>query len=161
MPGMVLDGPPQDGRASGRMEVKLGPIVASFAGEGRFERFDSDFRQVIEGHGGDRKSGSRAKGRVEYRLLPATQDGREVTEIQATIAYALTGPLAQFSRSGLVRDLVARIGEVFAQSVDARLSGVEADPKATAELGGISLLVQVIAGRVRALFNRLLGRGAR
>ena len=158
MPGMVLDGPPQNGRASGRMEVKLGPITASFAGEGHFERLDNDYRQVIVGQGGDRKSGSRATGRVEYRLLPAERDAQDATEVHATIAYALTGPLAQFSRSGLVRDLVGRIGEVFAQSVDARLSGVEADPHASTQLGGISLVFQVITGRLRELFARIFGQ---
>ncbi len=157
MQGMVLDGPPQNGRASGRMEVKLGPITASFAGEGHFERFDADYRQVIVGQGGDRKSGSRATGRVEYRLLPAACDGREATEVHATIAYALTGPLAQFSRSGLVRDLVGRIGEVFAHGVDARLSGVETDPTASTGLGGLSLILQVISGRLRALLGRFFG----
>ncbi len=158
MPGMVLDGPVENGQARGHMEVKLGPIVASFAGEGSFERFDDEFRQVVEGRGNDRKSGSRATGRVEYRLLPVTRDGREMTEVQATIAYALTGPLAQFSRSGLVRDLVARIGELFAQGVDARLSGVDAAPQ---QLGGLSLMLQILSGRLRDWLGRLTGRQGR
>ena len=34
MPGMTLDGPSQDGRLRGRLEIALGPIKASFAGEG-------------------------------------------------------------------------------------------------------------------------------
>jgi carbon-monoxide dehydrogenase small subunit len=155
MPGMVLDGPVQNGQARGHMEVKLGPIVASFAGEGTFERFDAEYRQVVEGRGNDRKSGSRATGRVEYQLLPVTAADREQTEVQATISYSLTGPLAQFSRSGLVRDLVARIGELFAQGVDARLSGVEAAPQ---QLGGISLMLRVLTGRLRDWLARLAGR---
>lgn len=152
MPGMVLDGPVQDGQARGHMEVKLGPIVASFAGEGSFQRFDPEFRQVVEGRGNDRKSGSRATGRVEYQLLPVTEGGQEHTQVQASITYSLTGPLAQFSRSGLVRDLVARIGELFAQGVDARLSGIEAEPQ---QLGGISLALRVLAGRLREWLARL------
>ena len=155
MPGMVLDGPVQDGQARGHMEVKLGPIVASFAGEGTFERFDAEYRQVVEGRGNDRKSGSRATGRVEYQLLPVTVRDQEQTEVQAAISYSLTGPLAQFSRSGLVRDLVARIGELFAQSVDARLSGVEAAPQ---QLGGISLMLRILTGRLRDWLARLKGR---
>ncbi|MGE8942299.1 xanthine dehydrogenase family Fe-S subunit [Leptospira interrogans] len=155
MPGMVLDGPVQDGQARGHMEVKLGPIVASFAGEGTFERFDAEYRQVVEGRGNDRKSGSRATGRVEYQLLPVTVGDQEQTEVQATISYSLTGPLAQFSRSGLVRDLVARIGELFAQGVDARLSGVEAAPQ---QLGGISLMLRILTGRLRDWLARLKGR---
>ena len=155
MPGMVLDGPVQSGQARGHMEVKLGPIVASFAGEGTFERFDAEYRQVVEGRGNDRKSGSRATGRVEYQLLPVSVRDQEQTEVQATISYSLTGPLAQFSRSGLVRDLVARIGELFAQGVDARLSGIEAAPQ---QLGGISLMLRVLTGRLRDWLARLTSR---
>ena len=73
------------------------------------------------------------------------------------IAYALTGPLAQIGRSGLVRDLVRRIGEAFAQNLDAQLH----DPTAAmpqAKLGGLSLMLQVLADRVRALLARLSGR---
>ena len=67
----------------------------------------------------------------------------------------LTGPLAQFGRSGMVRDLVRRIGEAFAQNIDAEL----------AEPGGLAattrrhtLALQLLADRVRAMMSRLLGR---
>ncbi len=69
MPGAHLDGPPQDGRITGRLEVKLGPITASFAGEGTVEPFPAEFRQIIRGRGGDRTSGSRVTGSVDYRLF--------------------------------------------------------------------------------------------
>jgi aerobic carbon-monoxide dehydrogenase small subunit len=105
LPGMVLDGPQQAGRASGRVKVKLGPIVASFTGEGTFERFEDEYRRLIEGRGSDRRSGSRASGRVEYCLVPTTLDGNAATEVRGRISYVLTGPLAQFSRSGLVRGI--------------------------------------------------------
>ena len=68
MPGARLDGPPVDGKLSGRMEVKLGPIAASFAGQGTVTPHPAEYRQVIEGQGGDRKSGSRVTGRVDYTL---------------------------------------------------------------------------------------------
>ncbi|MCL4765029.1 MAG: 2Fe-2S iron-sulfur cluster binding domain-containing protein [Hyphomicrobiaceae bacterium] len=153
MPGMVLDGPPLDGRATGRMEVRLGPIVASFAGEGTYERFDEDHRQVIEGKGSDRRSGSRASGRVEYQLLSTTLDGAGATEVQTRISYVLTGPLAQFSRSGLVRDLVARIGEMFAEAVDARLSGKHGPSARTTHLSAFRLMLRIITARILARFR--------
>jgi aerobic carbon-monoxide dehydrogenase small subunit len=158
LPGMVLDGPPQAGRASGRMMVKLGPIVASFAGEGTFERFDDEYRQLIEGRGSDRKSGSRASGRVEYCLVPTTLEGTVATEVRARISYVLAGPLAQFSRSGLVRDLVARIGEIFAQSVEARLSGPEGAVTAPVELSGSSLVFRILLRRLREFLARFAAR---
>jgi carbon-monoxide dehydrogenase small subunit len=68
------------------------------------------------------------------------------------IAYALTGALAQIGRSGLVRDLVRRIGEAFAQNLDAQLR----DPAAAlpqTEIGGLALVMQAIADRIRALLR--------
>jgi carbon-monoxide dehydrogenase small subunit len=156
MPGARLDGPPQDGRITGRIEVRLGPISASFAGEGTVKASPAEYRQVIEGRGLDRKSGSRVAGSVDYRLSDVTQAGEPGTQVDVVIGYALTGMLAQFGRSKLARDLALRIGESFAQNVDATLR----DPSTSLselQLSGLSLLYQVIAARVRALFGRIFG----
>lgn len=160
MPGMSLDGPPQGDKLAGHLEVKIGPITASFAGEGTLEQFASEYRQVIEGRGGDRKSGSRVAGKVDYTLQPvAGHAGGEATRVDVVMSYVLTGPLAQIGRSGIVRDLVRRIGEAFAQNIDALLR----DPKSrlpAAQLQGVSLLLAVLADRLRALVSRLTGRGS-
>ena len=65
MPGLVLDGPPQGDKVAGRLEAKIGPIAASFAGEGTIRQMPAEYRQVVEGRGGDRRSGSRATGSVD------------------------------------------------------------------------------------------------
>jgi carbon-monoxide dehydrogenase small subunit len=157
MPGLSLDGPPVGDKVSGRLEAKIGPIAASFAGEGTLRQLPTEFRQIVEGRGGDRRSGSRASGRVDYKLSALTgETGGEATRVDVVIGYALTGPLAQIGRAGLVRDLVRRIGEAFAQNLDAQLR----DPTSTlpqAQLGGLSLLLQVLADRARALLDRLAG----
>jgi carbon-monoxide dehydrogenase small subunit len=159
IPGMKLDGPLVDGRASGRMEVALGPIKASFAGEGTVMSFPAEHRQMITGKGGDRKSGSNASGEVAYRLhQEAGPTGEEVTRVEVELGYSLTGPLAQFSRSNLVRDLVSRVGESFAQNLDARLSAPGGAEIAPARLGAASLIFRVAAGRVRAAVAKILGR---
>jgi aerobic carbon-monoxide dehydrogenase small subunit len=113
---------------------------------------------LIEGRGGDRKSGSRASGSVDYRLSAvADEAGREATRVDVTISYALTGTLAQIGRGGLVRDLVRRIGEAFAQNLDAQLRD-PATPMPQARLGGLTLLLNVIVDRVRTALSRVLGR---
>jgi aerobic carbon-monoxide dehydrogenase small subunit len=155
MPGLSLDGPPDGGRVSGRLEVRIGPITASFAGQGTLERFPGDHRLVINGSGGDRKSGSRATGSVDYRL--DVIDGGAATRVEVAISYVLTGPLAQIGRSGIVRDLVRRIGEAFAQNVDAELTEPGGAAAAT-QLGGLTLALQLLADRVRAVLMRLFGR---
>ena len=100
---------------------------------------------------------SRASGSVDYRLSALTGEaGGEATRVDVIIGYVLTGPLAQIGRAGLVRDLVRRIGEAFAQNLDAQLR----DPTSAmpqARIGGLSLLVQILADRVRALLSRLVG----
>ena len=133
-------------RSSGRLEAKIGPIAASFAGEGTLRQFPAEYRQVIEGRGGDRRSGSRASGSVDYRLTAlAGEAGREATRVDVVIGYALTGPLAQIGRSGLVRDLVRRIGEAFAQNLDAQLR----DPTVGHAAGAARRAVAAAASRRR------------
>lgn len=160
MPGLTLDPPGPDGRLAGRMEVRLGPITAGFSGEGTATRDDSARRMVIEGRGRDRKSGSQAAGRVEYVLSDtAGPNATPATRVDCVIGFTLQGPLAQFGRSDLVRDLVARIGEAFARTVDLRLRAPGDATVAPVPLGGGSLLVGVLAGRLRRLLARLFGRG--
>lgn len=159
MPGAALDGPPQDNKVTGRLNVKLGPIAASFAGEGALRQMPSEYRQIIDGQGGDRKSGSRVSGSVDYRLSAvAGSAGREATRVDVTMRYALTGWLAQLGRSALARDLARRIGETFAQNIDAELTDPGGSKQVVAPLRGISLLGQIVVERLRALLARILGR---
>jgi carbon-monoxide dehydrogenase small subunit len=145
---------------TGRIEVALGPIKASFAGEGQVTTYEDEYRQVITGRGGDRRSGSSATGRVAYELRPeARPSGGEATRVDVEMSYALAGPLAQFGRSNLVRDLVSRIGESFAQNLDARLSAPEGAEFVQAKLGVFSLVWGMLAARARSLLARLTGRG--
>ncbi|HET7154937.1 MAG TPA: SRPBCC domain-containing protein, partial [Hyphomicrobiaceae bacterium] len=159
MPGAHLDGPARDGNISGHIAVKLGPIAANFAGEGSVKQFPGEYRQVIEGRGGDRKSGSRVTGSVDYRLSATSGEaGNEATRVDVVISYALTGLLAQLGRSGIVRDLARRIGETFAQNIDAQLSDPSGTAMARVPVSALSLFLQVIAARLRAIFSRNPGR---
>ncbi len=155
MPGARLDGPAQDGHVSGSMAVKLGPIHAQFAGEATVARIAAEYRGVIEGQGRDSKSASRARGRVEYRLA---EEGPATTRVEVTIAYALTGPLAQFGRSGLVKDLVGQLADRFARNLEARLSAPAGAAATESRLEAGSLLWAVIRARLKAFFRRLRRR---
>jgi carbon-monoxide dehydrogenase small subunit len=158
MPGAGLDGPPQDGRIAGRIEVRLGPIVARFAGTGTVTQVPDDYRQVIEGHGADRRSGSRVAGSVDYRLSAvAGASGGEATRVDVAIGYALTGMLAQIGRSGVARDLAQRIGEAFAQNIDARLGAPAGAAAPPTQLGALAVLLAALRARVRAFLARIRG----
>jgi carbon-monoxide dehydrogenase small subunit len=156
MPGASLDGPPQDGKMSGRIEVKVGPVAASFAGEGTVTAHPADYRQVIEGRGVDRKGGSRVSGSVDYRLTEAAgATGGPATRVDVVIGYALTGLLAQIGKSGLARDLAQRMGETFAQTIDARLTQGVDIAASEVRLNAVSLLLAAVWARLRGIVDRL------
>jgi carbon-monoxide dehydrogenase small subunit len=159
LPGASLSGAPQAGNVAGKFAVKLGPITASFSGEARIVRDDAQRRALLLGAGSDRLSGSRAAGEIEYVVLPAGGGSR----VEIVLRAILAGALAQFGRSGIVEDLVARIAETFARNLEAKLAGGGAKPKEpeNAPLAAGALLRQVLSARVRAIFARWLGRGSR
>jgi carbon-monoxide dehydrogenase small subunit len=159
MPGASLDGPPVDGKVNGRIAVRLGPVAATFTGEATVTQFPSEYRQVVEGQGGDRKSGSRVTGSIEYRLaaVPGV-GGMEATRVDVVIGYGLTGLLGQLGRSALARDLARHMGEAFAQNVDAHLAGASTPLPDRGELGAFELAFRVFTARIRSFFRRLLGQ---
>ena len=103
LPGIELDGPPLDGVVSGA--------------------------STIEGEGSDRRTHSRVKARIQNRLIDLDQKS---TRVEVEFGYTITGPLAQFGRSSIVRNLVARLATTFAQNVNATLSGQPAASAAPA-----------------------------
>ncbi len=157
MPGVALDGPPQEGHVDGRMLVKLGPISADLAGEADVTRIENEWRGIIEGKGRDARSASLASGRVEYQLAEA--EGGAATQMSVSMAYSLAGPLAQFSRGAIVRDLVSRLAGAFAQNLETRLSGRESDT-APAALDAGSLVFSVLWDHIKGFISKLLGRGS-
>ena len=75
MPGVSVTVPESGAPVDFTLAVKLGPISTAFAGSCEVERDDKVFRGVIRGSGQDRRSNSRTKGEIEYRLAEE-QDGR-------------------------------------------------------------------------------------
>ena len=162
MPGAALTGPVRDGRLEGRIAIKLGPIGATFAGEGTVALDAAAYRGVIEGAGRDKRSATRAKGRVAYRLIE--EGGGAATRVEVAVAFSLAGPLAQFSRGGIVTDLAARLSAAFADNLQARLDAAAggtpagATEPAAARLDAGGLLVSVLWARIKAVLAALFGR---
>jgi carbon-monoxide dehydrogenase small subunit len=159
LPGASLIGEPAPDHVKGQIRVKVGPIAAEFRGDAWIERDFSTYSGRITGAGSDTRSSSTTRGMISYRLLPAGNG--QSTEVAMTIGYALTGMLAQFGRSGIVKDVAARLIAAFAKNLEAQLAGkAGADlPAKGASLNAVSLILAVIAGRLRRLFRGLLGRG--
>jgi carbon-monoxide dehydrogenase small subunit len=102
----------------GKVTTKFGPMRASFAGAAALERDEAAKRGAIRGNGTDSLSGSRARGDISYQLFDA---GSGRTRVAVAIDYSLQGPLAQFSRGGLVREFVKKMVADFAANLNARL----------------------------------------
>ena len=160
MPGALLEA--SDGnRLRGRFRVKLGPIGASFAGEAELLRDDARRIGQITGGGKDAQSGSQANGRVIYRLTPA--ENGAATHVAVTLDFRLQGMLAQFGRSGLVRDLITRTTAEFARNLATLGAPAEggaamtAPPRPTAALDAGSLLGAVFWGRLKRWLQRWRG----
>ncbi len=159
LPGAALTAPLSGNRVEGVLRIKLGPISASFAGEGEVHWDDAQHRGVIRGGGRDSSSSSQARGEIEF-ALSATPEGS--TRVDVQVGFSLAGPLAQFSRGAIVNDLAERLTAEFARNLDARIGAAargEAGPAApAAELRAGSLLLSVLWSRIKRALSGLLGR---
>ena len=158
MPGASLTGPIQGNRVPGRMTVKLGPITATFNGEAQITRDDARRRGSIAGGGRDRFTRSRVAAELAYAVSP--RPGGAGTQVDIDVCALLTGPLAQFSRGGIVEEVAARLTEMFAVNLERQMAGRDATPAggdATALRAG-SLLGGALMARLRAWLKRMFGK---
>lgn len=151
LPGATIES--QEGeKVKGSISIKFGPMSAAFAGAARLERDDAAKRAILRGAGQDSLSKSRAQGDITYELQAVTA---EHTRVSVNMVYALQGPLAQFSRSGLVKDFVSRMVADFGKQVTRRLNGQATSPdesKPSISIAG--MMWSVLWNRVRGWFGR-------
>ncbi|HEY6381998.1 MAG TPA: SRPBCC family protein, partial [Pseudolabrys sp.] len=156
LPGASITG--GDNRSvTGKLRIKVGPIAAEFEGIAIVEYNPSDYSGTIRGSGRDTRGRTAARGAISYRAVPA--ENPQSTRVDISIAYALTGALAQFSRTELMQDVVKQVIKSFVQNLEARLAAPGQSPSAPAvELNAGSVVFSVMAERVKGWFRKLLGR---
>ncbi len=136
LPGAALRAPPgSDGSLALSMTVKLGPIVAEFAGKGEMTLDDTNRRGRITGGGSDRKSGSRIKGEATF-CLSDNSSNTSATQIDVRIEYSIAGALAQFSRADILRQVTERMAAQFSINLQRKLENDEARLVAPTSPGG-------------------------
>ena len=145
LPGAVLSGQPSSDRVEGGLRVRIGPISALFRGHARIERNEADRTGRILGAGSDAGGRSATEGEIRYAVGPGENPG--TARVDLTVGYTLKGPLAQFGRPGLVRDLAGRLSTEFARNLEGRLSG-SAVPQAQG-LNPIRLLLGLLLAPLR------------
>jgi carbon monoxide dehydrogenase subunit G len=131
LPGAGLSAPPDGGALTLTMTVKLGPIVATFSGQGKMTLDDAERRGSIAGTGSDRRSGSRIKGETAFSLHDAATQVAS-TRVDIRVDYSIAGSLAQFSRGGLVQELAEKLTVQFSDNLRNKLQQIQAAPAARA-----------------------------
>jgi carbon-monoxide dehydrogenase small subunit len=132
------------------IRVGLGPITASIAGNGRYDRSESDRVGTIVGSGKDKISRSEVSGTLKYSLVSQADS----TRIDVDLAYQLKGMLAQFARGSLVEELAVHLLRQFAENLTAVLrSGTDAKLATGKTLTLTGSFWQVIAARLKKRFG--------
>ena len=147
LPGAKLGSAPDAEPLDIVFSVKLGPISASFAGQGSVV-YNDDCSGSFSGGGADRKTNSRVKGDARFSLHEVP-DG---TQVKVVVDYALSGALAQFGRPGIVKEIAANLTQQFAANLKARLAAEE--PSGTADhFDAGNVLAKAARGRIKRMFG--------
>jgi len=158
MPGASLTSPPSNGHVQGRVAIKVGPIATSFDGAARIVLDEERHVGNVYGAGRDRLSGSSARAEVVYKVHPSDAD---TTRVELLVRALLAGPLAQFGRSQIVQDLIARLASDFASRLEYTLEhGSEDVSMPETALKPWALLRYVLITRIKAMFSAVFGKRA-
>lgn len=150
LPGAQVD-EMSGSEVTGSVAVKFGPMSASFKGRAMLELDPQNRSAVLRGSGQDALSQSRATGDVLYRVQSL---GPTHTKVFVELTYVLQGPLAQFSRSGLVQEFVRRMIADFGHNV----AGVIQDPDgqlvhSSTAINPLAVLASILWSRIKRLFG--------
>lgn len=131
IPGAEITQVEGNEKATGVFKIQLGPIKAAFAGDAEVTRDDATHSGTISGAGKDGKNATRVKAVVKYQLHAIDSAS---TRVDLSVDYNISGPLAQFSRAGIVKEIAGSITKIFATNLEAMLaaSAPAAAPTATA-----------------------------
>jgi len=140
MPGATLTD--FDGEQfNGTVKVKVGPIVLTYTGKGRFvERDEAAHRVVVEASGRDTRAAGTASATVTATLVP---DGSS-TRVEVATDLTVTGKPAQFGR-GMLADVSGRLIGQFAECLAGKLSESEAPPPPSEESAPAETASAVVA----------------
>jgi carbon monoxide dehydrogenase subunit G len=131
LPGARLEG--RDGDVHrGAMRVKVGPIVADYAGTLTFEELDPQGRRAVLLAKGEEKGG---RGSAEARIVNAVHDDGDGARIVVETDLQVRGRVAQFG-SGPMEKIAKRMFADFAKNLETLMAteGQEDDAHA-AETG--------------------------
>lgn len=152
LPGAELTTQNEDGTYEGSLSVKLGPMTAAFEGQAAIVADEPNRTATISGKGVDKKGGSRGQVKVVYAITAA--DAGSNVNIDADVT--LSGPVAQFGRTGLINEMSKRLINEFVTCLEGKLAATtedEASGIAAGEVKGISLFFASLWAWLKRLFG--------
>ena len=90
---------------------------------------------------------------VVYTVKPLSETS---SQVDLSVKFLLTGALAQFSRSGLVKDVADHLTRTFARNLAARLAGAPSAQSEQQVLEAGTLARAALWGRIVRFFRNLL-----
>jgi carbon monoxide dehydrogenase subunit G len=104
---------------SGKVKIKVGPVVSEYAGTARFlEQDGTAYRAVIDAKGKDSRGAGNAAATIHAQLR---EDG-DRTVVSVHTDLTISGKIAQFG-SGMIKEVSAKLLGQFATNLESRLSG--------------------------------------
>jgi uncharacterized protein len=128
MPGAELTETVDDTHWKGKLNMKLGPVSMSFAGEVMLAQRDDEAKRVVLSAKGMEQKGRGAANATVTSWLEAGTTHAETT-VKMTADIALTGAAAQMSR-GLLPEISKKLTQQFADCLQASMAA-EQTAKAT------------------------------
>ena len=153
LPGAELAGQNDDGAYEGQLSGKMGPMTATFEGTATVTADAESRTATIEGKGVDRRGGSRGQVKVSYAVIP---EGTS-TKVTVDADITLSGPAAQFGRTGLINEMSKRLIGDFVSCLEAKLeagASEEADAVVATDIKGISLFFSSLWAWFKGLFSK-------
>lgn len=153
LPGAELLEDKGDGKYSGKVSVKLGPLAATFEGDANVVPDAASKSGKIDGKGADRRGGSRGQVKVDYQLAAEGTD----TKVNIDADVTLSGAAAQFGRTGLINEISGRLIEEFVACVEAKLAATTVEEAAqvkAGEVSGFTVFIQGLIAWLKKLFKR-------
>lgn len=154
LPGAELLDQTGEDTYAGKVSVKLGPMTAAFEGEATITPDAAAHSAVISGKGVDKRGGSRGQVNVTYQLA----DSAGATDVSIVADVMLSGPAAQFGRTGLVNEISKRLIGEFVDCLEGKLAASTeeeaAEVKATADVRGFSLFISSLIAWLKRIFSR-------
>jgi carbon monoxide dehydrogenase subunit G len=152
LPGAALQTQNDDGSYEGNLAVKLGPMTAAFEGKCVITPDEANMSAKIEGRGVDKKGGSRGQVSVVYDLSEDPAGCKVVIDADVT----LSGPAAQFGRTGLINEMSKRLIGDFVSCLEGKLEAAtpeEAEAIRAPQVSGISLFFSSLWAWIKGLFG--------